>query len=626
MSRGNSPTSDFRLPTHSLALTPSLARWVGVLAALLLAGCNTDSVTTHSTSGGGQVAVRGTDDLTQAFDSLRKVAAGGGHQAQSRSLYYLNQWLNGGRSVEGTWEPDPMQRNSIPRALKSAPSLATLHSFEFRHDDPLDFLDKLSKEFAQGPSNRAGIDAAIAAYQRDMDYLQQHLWLHDIASRVRREPPPAQLAPWIKQVETSVGLPESEQLAAAERLFDWTIRNVQLEPLPPLPAGPAATAGEGTDPISPAMLGQVGPGYGHLPIQLLLQGRGDAHERGRLFLLLCRQAGIDAVMIGRIDETVSSAPQPWVAAVLAGQELYLFDPALGLPIPGPDRQGIATLSQVLGDPAVLAQLDVPGGPAYEFTPDKLKNLVALIEAEPESLARRFHLLQDALPSSRRLVLATDPSRLEPRLRQARGIGGVSLWRVPYEALLYQIGRQNVLAGSRELQIQFQREEQLFVQPDTPLILGRNLHLQGRFDARDQLPGARTYYLQARLPDDVRDKIYESAEFRRLIGFHQPLPEDEEQRREVLETMVTTMQRAKQYASYWMGLTYFETGRHEAAVEWLDLRTLEAPLPTPLAPSARYNLARAYEALGQTEKAIALYRADDSPQRHGNLLRAQWLGQ
>lgn len=559
---------------------------------LLLAGCNAEPVITHSTSGGGKIGVaRGTDDLSQAMDSLRKMAAGGGQQASSRSIYYLNQWLNGGRNVEGKWEPDRLVQN-IPRALKNTPGLERLADLEFA--------------------------------PQDLAHLQQSLWLHDVASRVRREPPPARLAPWLKDLEKTAGLPESEQLAAAERLFDWSVRNVQLEPLPPPAKGPAATAGEETEPVSPASLGEVGPGYGHLPIQLLLQGRGDAHERARLFLLLCRQAGIDAVMLGRIDETVSSTPQPWVAAVLAKGELYLFDPALGLPLPGPGRQGIATLAQALSDPAVLRQLDVPGGPAYPFAPADLKNIVALIEAEPDSLARRFALLEEALPNSRHMVLSSQPSRLEPLLRKCKGIGGVSLWRVSFEAMLYQMGRHNVIAADPALQLQFEREERIFTQPDSPLMLGRNLHLQGQFDPIEQLPGARTHYMQARLPDEVRDRLYESAEFRHRIGFRQPLPEDDKQKQVVLETMVTMMQRSKQHASYWMGLTYFDAGNYKAAIEWLDERTLGAPLPTPLAPSARYNLARAYEALGQNEKAIALYKADDSAQRHGNLLRAAWL--
>jgi tetratricopeptide (TPR) repeat protein len=131
-------------------------------------------------------------------------------------------------------------------------------------------------------------------------------------------------------------------------------------------------------------------------------------------------------------------------------------------------------------------------------------------------------------------------------------------------------------------------------------------------------------MQARTSDAAREKIYTSEEFRRRIGFNQPLPENEDERKVTLETINTMYLRAKQHASYWLGLVHYEEGNYDAAVEWLDLRTLQSPLPSPWAAGARYNLARAYEALGQNDKAIAILQADDSPQRHGNLLRAARL--
>ncbi|MCA9241794.1 MAG: hypothetical protein KDA37_16405, partial [Planctomycetales bacterium] len=43
-----------------------------------------------------------------------------------------------------------------------------------------------------------------------------------------------------------------------------------------------------------------------------------------------------------------------------------------------------------------------------------------------------------------------------------------------------------------------------------------------------------------------------------------------------------------------------------------------------AAGIRYNLARAYESLGDNQRAAELLLADDSPQRHGNRLRAARL--
>jgi tetratricopeptide (TPR) repeat protein len=97
-----------------------------------------------------------------------------------------------------------------------------------------------------------------------------------------------------------------------------------------------------------------------------------------------------------------------------------------------------------------------------------------------------------------------------------------------------------------------------------------------------------------------------------------------QRSEILENLVTMARRSKQHATYWLGLSYYEDGKFDVAREWLEQRTLEAKPRSPWSGGARYNLGRTHEQLGEIAEAQELYRADESPQRHGNLLRAQWL--
>ena len=82
--------------------------------------------------------------------------------------------------------------------------------------------------------------------------------------------------------------------------------------------------------------------------------------------------------------------------------------------------------------------------------------------------------------------------------------------------------------------------------------------------------------------------------------------------------------AKQNASYWLGLLSYDDGRYGTAADWLARRTLEDYPDGPWTNGARYNLARAYEALGRFEDAIELLKQDDSPGRHGSLLRARQL--
>ena len=71
---------------------------------------------------------------------------------------------------------------------------------------------------------------------------------------------------------------------------------------------------------------------------------------------------------------------------------------------------------------------------------------------------------------------------------------------------------------------------------------------------------------------------------------------------------------------------FERGDYVTALDYFEKRTLEASPDGPWTAGARYNLGRAYEALGRRNEAIAAYRGDDSAQRHGSELRARWLEQ
>ena len=78
-------------------------------------------------------------------------------------------------------------------------------------------------------------------------------------------------------------------------------------------------------------------------------------------MALCRQLGIDTGLItytkgNVVEHHVAPAgpdhtpqgPAPrvvWICAVLIGDQAYLFDARLGLEVPGPGGQGVATLEQ-----------------------------------------------------------------------------------------------------------------------------------------------------------------------------------------------------------------------------------------------------------------------------------------
>lgn len=399
-------------------------------------------------------------------------------------------------------------------------------------------------------------------------------------------------AVWLRDVSNWARGDAIDELDQAKRLFDWTVRNVQLE------------WERGADPGASGLLQK--------PWETLLFGRGTPTDRAWLFILLARQQRIDAALMACVDSTVAGqpAPRPWVLGVLSQGEVYLFDPTLGLPIPAPDgitrdaagRLAIqpATLSQVAGNEALLEALHVDAKRRYPVKSSQVQNVVALVEASPAYLAQRMKLLESQLAGDEKLVLTTNPSAQAERFKASRQVADAQLWPVPYQALV-----QESQLGRKRLEWQQYQLMPFLIGPSPYLWKARQLHFKGLLAGE---AGATTFYQAAR-PSD-RQLVSEQAD----------------------ANLKATAIRSKMAASYWLGLIAAHEGNFTAAVDWLSKRTLEYSPPkeieapeNPWTPGARYNLARVYEAEGQIAKAIEVYRSNaDSPAGHGSLLRARWL--
>src|SRR5262249_26454410 len=103
-------------------------------------------------------------------------------------------------------------------------------------------------------------------------------------------------------------------------------------------------------------------------------------------------------------------------------------------------EGVATLAQVAGDPAVLGQLNADKGHRYDVSAEQARSARAYLFCTLSALAPRMALLQDRLlrerewkdqprPAPVQVRLAVDPGRARARLASALGKRGeVGVWR------------------------------------------------------------------------------------------------------------------------------------------------------------------------------------------------------
>ena len=126
-------------------------------------------------------------------------------------------------------------------------------------------------------------------------------------------------------------------------------------------------------------------------------------------------------------------PRPWLPALLLDGKLYLFDAWLGLPIPGPEGKGIATLAEVAANDKLLRNLDVDADHRYPVTAEQIEKVVPWIEASPDYLDRRMKLLQSRMSGNNRVVLNVNASAW-PSLAGNSQLDACRVWPLGYETL------------------------------------------------------------------------------------------------------------------------------------------------------------------------------------------------
>jgi Tetratricopeptide repeat len=402
-----------------------------------------------------------------------------------------------------------------------------------------------------------------------------------------------------------------DDLDRVRRVFNWIERQIQL-----VPAGSLGSPQLRQVPARP---------YDVLLRGLATESEGSWAERSWLFMALCRQLGVDVGLVtyskgnivepllaraGQSERGVDSLSAragqakpaiPWLCAALVGGQAYLFDTRVGMPVPGPDGQGVATLNQALADPVILERMNLPGLSPYGTSRASLlaspSRIGILIDSSQGLLSPRMKLLQRDLAGKNRTILYKDPSEQRDHFAQVLGdrCGEIKLWGLPIDVETRLFGDPRFVQSSAQ--------SLLFFRPEYPLIVARIKHLRG------DLSEAIQEYVSFRLAENlmqVNDK-------------KKPIPKEIQDGLNI-------------YATKYLALAHLERNNRDLAesmfLQLLDL--LSEPSPNQpyysmLRWGAHANLGRIYEAKGDLRRAIDCYvQNDPTMQYHGNLLRAREL--
>jgi hypothetical protein len=525
------------------------------------------------------------DSLREAFQYLPQLIRLDRTVAMQEINYQLNTW-SASVSNPPDWTSSELLE-SIPASLRS-----------------VDFASRMTKlEFGE-PECEFMLQCQLMR--------QLSTWVLDLPYR------DGLFADWLEEERQRLGGNDGAKLETVMKLFDWTIRNVAVE------GSPEASERLLSNPDLP--LSDDAPIYRQLPWQTLMFGRGDAWERGRLFTQLCFSQGVDCVVLalpGLSGGSENSALRLWCIGVPIGQDLYLFEPNWGLPLPAPNGPGVATLRMAKSDPNVLRRAKLPGRFNYPVETKDLARLFVLIDAEPFVVGRTMYTLERALTGENRQRLSMNPDDVERQIKAIDSDLDVRLWNVPWLAHAYNLQVRRRLDDMSPFAMQYMEQYGVFV-TDTPISRARMLHFQGKFLSSIEAAGALRTYMDFRVDEETLREL----EYDRVLQKEFGVVKQPSDSMEVFANRVRMAQiffrKSKFDIGIFLAMANMDLNKPDTAIDWLTKRLLEVKGTDRWHAHAHYLLGRNLEAQGKIPEAIEEYKFEASPQAAGNRIRIRRL--
>jgi hypothetical protein len=476
-------------------------------------------------------------------------------------------------------------------------------------------LDSLPAELQQSP-------LALGLGQMEFtdagcEYLWQSLVLRDLSRWIVERPyRDAIFRPWLATQQSQLAPAEALALEQTLKLFDWTIRNVALE------GDPKQVESLPVDPRSPST--DQGLGYRTLPWQTVLFGHGDAIERARAFTQLLFAQGIPACMLA-IRESSEAVPPPrlWCVGVPIGNELYLFEPRFGLPLPAGDQAAVATLRQARSDPSILRRANLPGRFTYPLSTEDLELAVALLDVEPFALSLSMRRLEANLVGEYRMRLATDIAQVVSRFQAIDPRLPVDLWSMPWLAQIYNSMVREQIQDRTPFGLTYQFQNQAYLN-DWEFHRARLAHFRGEFAETLDAPGALARYMNSRFDEATLDKLSFDPEAQAKLQLGRQPSESQEDFMNRVEQLKGSFRAAKIDSNAFLGMLQYDLANVDASIDWLDKRLVQVGGTERWRPHAYYLLGRCFEEKGDLPKAAEYYKGENLPQEAGNRIRLRLL--
>ena len=482
----------------------------------------------------------------------------------------------------------------------------------------------------------------------DGKFLQSRAWLNFVAKRVEKDaylgqyelyrlmaddykPSDDEEAPVdavFAALNPDLSKPHAKQLALAVRLFDWVTRNVQLEEVPQYTEDEIEEL-RLVEADSLAASGLAAPGTKRGIWELLLFARGDYIEKAKLFMALCHQVDLPAVMLATGEDKT-----PWAVGVLIGDEYFLFDTKLGLPVPGKDDISVATLSAVTADPTILSNLDLTIKESLaddtKYWGTDLDNMTGLVYWEPQSVSRRITVLETSLSSDQKLALVQRPSEIIAKLPAVE-----NLKYEPWENGLQTVQFRQILAESlpKSISDDVMAQKLRWYFPEEGYIIrftnyrtSRSRFLRGKFERPQDFRVSRKRdaiesFAMLMYEDETISGLKTDTNLQAMIGIRKKGQTEAEYERQITSRQ-NQMRLVRRDSGLFMCQSHFDNGSVSTAANWVPKLLAEQDVER-WEGALRYLNGRSIEARHQYDEAIEQYQAE-GPQQHGNLIRARLL--